>query len=71
MVLMLATGRVVFANLSGIGAILYHAAATIAEVGSGGTYGPILATVGVGTLNVLATIVAMSIPTAVIAHPKG
>ncbi len=61
MVLVLATGLFVFANLSGIDAILYYAPTIFAEVGFGGTYGPILATVGVGTINVLATIVAMAL----------
>lgn len=60
MVLVLATGLFVFANLSGIDAILYYAPTIFAEVGFGGTYGPILATVGIGTINVLATIFAMA-----------
>lgn len=60
MVLVLATGLFVFANLSGIDAILYYAPTIFAEVGFGGTYGPILATVGIGTINVLATILAMA-----------
>ena len=59
-VLVLATGLFVFANLSGIDAILYYAPTIFAEVGFGGTYGPILATVGIGTINVLATIFAMA-----------
>lgn len=59
MVLVLATGLFVFANLSGIDAILYYAPTIFAEVGFGGTYGPILATVGIGTINVFATIFAM------------
>ncbi len=59
MVLVLATGLFVFANLSGIDAILYYAPTIFAEIGFGGAYGPILATVGLGSINVLATIVAM------------
>jgi MFS transporter, SP family, galactose:H+ symporter len=61
MVLVLATGLFAFANLSGIDAILYYAPTIFAEVGFGGTYGPILATVGIGTVNVIATIVAMAL----------
>jgi sugar porter (SP) family MFS transporter len=61
MVLVLATGLFVFANLSGIDAILYYAPTIFAEVGFGGTHGPILATVGIGTINVLATVVAMAL----------
>jgi MFS family permease len=58
-VLILAAGLFAFANLSGIDAILYYAPVIFAEVGFGGTLGPILATTGVGTVNVLATVVAM------------
>jgi sugar porter (SP) family MFS transporter len=58
-VLILAAGLFAFANLSGIDAILYYAPIIFAEVGFGGTLGPILATTGVGAVNVLATIVAM------------
>lgn len=58
-VLLLATGLFAFANLSGIDAILYYAPTIFAEVGFGGTLGPILATSGIGVINVLATIVAM------------
>ncbi len=61
MVLVLATGLFMFANLSGIDAILYYAPTIFAEVGFGGTHGPILATVGIGTINVLATVVAMAL----------
>lgn len=61
MVLILATGLFAFANLSGIDAILYYAPVIFAHVGFGGTLGPILATVGIGTVNVLATIVAMAL----------
>ena len=57
--LILAAGLFAFANLSGIDAILYYAPVIFAEVGFGGTLGPILATTGVGTVNVLATVVAM------------
>jgi len=57
-VLILAAGLFAFANLSGIDAILYYAPVIFAEVGIGGTLGPILATTGIGTVNVLATIVA-------------
>ncbi|HYR66327.1 MAG TPA: sugar porter family MFS transporter [Reyranella sp.] len=59
MVLILAAGLFAFANLSGIDAILYYAPVIFAYVGFGGTLGPILATVGIGTVNVAATIVAM------------
>jgi MFS transporter, SP family, galactose:H+ symporter len=61
MVLVLATGLFMFANLSGIDAILYYAPTIFAEVGFGGTHGPILATVGIGTINVLANVVAMAL----------
>jgi sugar porter (SP) family MFS transporter len=57
-VLILAAGLFAFANLSGIDAILYYAPVIFAEVGFGGTLGPILATTGIGTVNVLATIIA-------------
>ena len=57
-VLILAAGLFAFANLSGIDAILYYAPVIFANVGIGGTLGPILATTGIGTVNVLATIVA-------------
>lgn len=59
MVLVVAAGLFVFANLSGIDAILYYAPAIFAQVGIGGTLGPILATAGIGAVNVLATVVAM------------
>jgi sugar porter (SP) family MFS transporter len=61
MVLVLATGLFAFANLSGIDAILYYAPVIFGHVGFGGTLGPILATVGIGTVNVVATIVAMAL----------
>lgn len=60
-VLILATGLFAFANLSGIDAILYYAPVIFAEVGFGGTYGPILATVGIGVVNVVATLIAMGL----------
>jgi MFS transporter, SP family, galactose:H+ symporter len=60
-VLILAAGLFAFANLSGIDAILYYAPIIFAEVGFGGALGPILATTGVGAVNVLATIVAMGL----------
>jgi sugar porter (SP) family MFS transporter len=59
MVLILAAGLFAFANLSGIDAILYYAPVIFAHVGFGGALGPILATVGIGTVNVVATIAAM------------
>ncbi|MGE0415745.1 MAG: sugar porter family MFS transporter [Acetobacteraceae bacterium] len=60
-VMILTSGLFAFANLSGIDAILYYAPTIFASVGFGGTLGPILATVGVGTVNVLATVVAMGL----------
>lgn len=59
-VLLLATGLFAFANLSGIDAILYYAPVIFANIGIGGTLGPILATTGVGAVNVAATILAMA-----------
>lgn len=61
MVLILAAGLFAFANLSGIDAILYYAPVIFAHVGVGGALGPILATAGIGTVNVIATIVAMGL----------
>jgi sugar porter (SP) family MFS transporter len=58
-VLIVAAGLFLFTNLSGIDAILYYAPEIFRQVGIGGDLGPILATVGLGALNVLATIVAM------------
>ena len=58
-VLLVAVLLFAFTNLSGIDVILYYAPVIFAEVGFDGTLGPILATVGIGTINVLATIVAM------------
>ena len=60
-VLVLAAGLFAFANLSGIDAILYYAPVIFAHVGIGGTMGPILATSGIGAVNVLATIVALGL----------
>lgn len=60
-VLILAAGLFAFANLSGIDAILYYAPTIFAEVGIGGELGPILATTGIGAVNVAATVVAMGL----------
>ncbi|MCA0305631.1 MAG: sugar porter family MFS transporter [Proteobacteria bacterium] len=59
MVLVVASGLFAFANLSGIDAILYYAPVIFAEVGVGGALGPILATAGIGLVNVLSTVLAM------------
>jgi sugar porter (SP) family MFS transporter len=56
--LIVAAGLFVFTNLSGIDAILYYAPVIFREVGMGET-GPIIATVGLGTINVVATVLAM------------
>jgi SP family galactose:H+ symporter-like MFS transporter len=56
--LIVAAGLFVFTNLSGIDAILYYAPVIFREVGLGST-GPIIATVGLGTINVVATVLAM------------
>ena len=61
MVLILATGLFAFANLSGIDAILYYAPVIFAQVGFDGAYGPILATVAIGVVNVIATLIAMAL----------
>lgn len=58
-VLIVTAGLFLFTNLSGIDAILYYAPKIFEEVGIGGTLGPILATVGIGAINVLATVLAM------------
>ncbi len=58
-VLIVAAGLFLFTNLSGIDAILYYAPKIFDEVGLGGEAGPILATVGLGAINVLATVLAM------------
>lgn len=58
-VLLVAVLLFVFTNLSGIDVILYYAPVIFAEVGFDGALGPILATVGIGTTNVMATIAAM------------
>ncbi len=60
-VMILTAGLFAFANLSGIDAILYYAPTIFSSVGFGGALGPILATVGVGTVNVLATVAAMGL----------
>jgi sugar porter (SP) family MFS transporter len=60
-VLLLATGLFAFTNLSGIDAILYYAPKIFEDVGFGGTLGPILATSGIGAINVLATLLAMGL----------
>jgi SP family galactose:H+ symporter-like MFS transporter len=61
LVMVLAAGLFAFANLSGIDAILYYAPTIFATIGIGGTLGPILATAGLGSVNVIATIVAMGL----------
>lgn len=58
-VLMVAAGLFLFTNLSGIDAILYYAPQIFREVGIGGAQGPIIATAGIGAVNVAATILAM------------
>jgi SP family galactose:H+ symporter-like MFS transporter len=57
--LIVAAGLFVFTNLSGIDAILYFAPVIFRDVGVGGEMGPILATVGLGTINVAATVLAI------------
>lgn len=58
-VMVIAAGLFLFTNLSGIDIILYYAPTIFGAVGFTGTMGPILATVGLGAVNVLATIAAM------------
>lgn len=58
-VMVIAAGLFLFTNLSGIDIILYYSPTIFAAVGFTGTLGPILATVGIGAVNVAATIVAM------------
>ncbi|MBT6117818.1 MAG: sugar porter family MFS transporter [Rhodospirillaceae bacterium] len=58
-VLMVAAGLFLFTNLSGIDAILYYAPEIFRQVGFGGPTGPILATAGLGAINVVSTIAAM------------
>lgn len=58
-VLIVAAGLFLFTNLSGIDAILYYAPVIFREVGIGGDVGPILATAGLGAINVVATVLAM------------
>ncbi|MBN8873531.1 MAG: sugar porter family MFS transporter [Rhodospirillales bacterium] len=54
--LVLALALFAFANLSGIDAILYYAPTIFEQVGFGGSLGPLLATVGIGVVNVAATL---------------
>jgi len=58
-VLIMAAGLFLFQNLSGIDGILYYAPAIFASVGYGGETGAIMATVGLGVVNVVATVVAL------------
>lgn len=58
-VMAIAAGLFAFTNLSGIDIILYYAPTIFAAVGFTGTLGPILATAGIGAVNVAATVVAM------------
>lgn len=58
-VLMLTAGLFLFQNLSGIDGILYYAPEIFVDVGFEAKTGAILATVGLGTVNLLATIVAL------------
>jgi len=52
----LALALFAFANLSGIDAILYYAPVIFERVGFGGASGPLLATAGIGGVNVAATL---------------
>lgn len=58
-VLVMAAGLFLFQNLSGIDGILYYAPAIFRSVGIEAETGAILATVGLGAVNVGATIVAL------------
>lgn len=58
-VVAVAAGLFLFQNLSGIDGILYYAPELFKQVGFDGQEAAILATAGVGTINVLATVVAM------------
>lgn len=58
-VLVVAAGLFVLQNLSGIDGILYFAPEIFAEVGMDSDTGRILATIGLGAINVVATIVSM------------
>lgn len=58
-VLIVAAGLFLFTNLSGIDVILYYAPVILREVGIGSEVGPILATAGLGAVNVVATMLAM------------
>lgn len=60
-VVVVAAGLFLFQNLSGIDGILYYAPELFKQVGFDGQKAAILATAGVGTINVLATIVAMGL----------
>lgn len=58
-VLIVAAGLFLLQNLSGIDAILYYAPDIFLRIGISGATGPILATVGLGVVNLLATAVSM------------
>jgi MFS transporter, SP family, galactose:H+ symporter len=58
-VLMMAAGLFLFQNLSGIDGILYYAPQIFLSVGVSAQTGAILATVGLGAVNMLATVGAM------------
>lgn len=58
-VLVVAAGLFLLQNLSGIDAILYYAPDIFLRIGISGATGPILATVGLGVVNLLATVVSM------------
>lgn len=59
-VLVMAAGLFLFQNLSGIDGILYYAPGIFDEVGFSGRYGAILATIGLGVVNLVATMVALA-----------
>lgn len=58
-VLLLASGLFLFQNLSGIDAILYYSPVIFGFIGFEGSTGQILATAGLGAVNVVATVLAM------------
>ncbi|MFC3225707.1 sugar porter family MFS transporter [Marinibaculum pumilum] len=58
-VMVIAAGLFAFTNLSGIDVILYYSPTIFETVGFSGTMGPILATAGIGAVNVAATVLAM------------
>lgn len=60
-VLMVAAGLFMFQNLSGIDAILYYSPVIFSFVGFEGSTSQILATAGLGAVNVAATVVAMAL----------